>query len=392
MRAAAAAIVLLALTSSFAAQPAQRPAARIPPVAKAQWEGRAGNDVGTFARHPALLNQFMPFVAYASSESTLPARHRELLMLRTAWLCRSAYVWSQHAAVARQSGLTDQEIGRIADGPDAPGWSALEKTLLQAADELMVNAFLTDRTWAQLSGEYSRTQMMDVVFVVGASMMLSAALNTFGTEPEQTITPLPSSGKAPSVAVLGKQDVRLDRARIPLLEPADWTPEIRAMLDPTGSGRAVGAVFRTYAQHPKAYPSRQLLSDYIRSGATVTERTKELLILRIGWLGHCAYQWSTHEQGGRRLGMTDAEILGLTEGPGADVWEPLDAALVRAVDELHRDSFISDRTWNTIARHYNTQQLMDVVITATGYRMVAMALNTFGVQMEPGARGFPTQY
>lgn len=63
---------------------------------------------------------------------------------------------------------------------------------------------------------------------------------------------------------------------------------------------------------------------------------------------------------------------------------------MRSVDELHRDSTISDATWNTLRRHYNTQQLMDVVITAAGYRMVSMALNSLGLQLEPGARGLPT--
>jgi 4-carboxymuconolactone decarboxylase len=183
--------------------------------------------------------------------------------------------------------------------------------------------------------------------------------------------------------------IRLNKARVAPLEPAEWTPGVRAMLDPTNSGRPIGAVFRTYAHHPRAYASRQLVSDYIRARLTLTDRTKEMLILRIAWLSNSAYQWSTHEQAARRLGMTDQEILGLAQGPGAPVWERFDAAVVRSVDELHRDSRIGDETWNVLSRHYNTQQLMDVVIAAVGYRMVSMSLNSLGLQLEPGARGLP---
>jgi hypothetical protein len=58
---------------------------------------------------------------------------------------------------------------------------------------------------------------------------------------------------------------------------------------------------------------------------------------------------------------------------------------------MTRDAFISDTTWNTLAARYDAKQMMDVVITTTYYRMVAMAMITFGVPLDAGAKGFPTQ-
>ena len=87
--------------------------------------------------------------------------------------------------------------------------------------------------------------------------------------------------------------------------------------------------------------------------------------------------------------MTDDEIRGIISGPDAPVWDRLDGAIVRAADELRHDDMIMDATWAALSRHYNTQQLMDVVITAAGYRMVSMALNSFGVQLEADDKGFP---
>ena len=395
----------LALGASLAAQaPSPTAAPRIPPLAESEWSvemraaferfgpgGRATNDLKTFARHPALLNHVMPFVAYVSRDSTLPPQHRELLVLRTAWLGGAEYLWAQHAAAAQQSGLSAAEIRRTAEGPDASDWDPFHATLLRAADELHVNAFLTDGTWNRLATRYDRRQMMDTVFAVGAATMVGAVLKTSGVPlDDELVARLPAEGQVrPTVANLNRQDVLLDSPRVPPLEPAEWTPEIRAMLDPSDSGRPIGAVFRTYAQHPQAYPWRQMLSDYIRGRTTLTNRTKEMLILRMAFLCQSVYQWSTHERGARRLGMNDQEILGLVEGPDAAVWEPFDSAVVRTADELHRDSLISDATWSTLGRHYNTQQRLDMVITAVGYRLVAMALNSFGVQMAEGAQGFP---
>ena len=63
--------------------------------------------------------------------------------------------------------------------------------------------------------------------------------------------------------------------------------------------------------------------------------------------------------------------------------------LLRAADELHRDSRIGDATWSALSAHYETQQLMDLVFTVGQYTLVSMVLNSFGVQLDEGITGFP---
>ena len=70
-------------------------------------------------------------------------------------------------------------------------------------------------------------------------------------------------------------------------------------------------------------------------------------------------------------------------------WNPFDAALLQAVDELHDDAFIPDTTWNALAQRYNQQQLMDVVATVGQYTLLSMFLNSSGVQLDEGVPGFP---
>jgi alkylhydroperoxidase family enzyme len=336
----------------------------------------------------------MPFAAYVSRHSTLTPRDREMLILRTAWLCRAEYVWASHVPIAQQvgqAGLTADEVRRVAEGPEAKGWTPVEAALLRLADELYLDAFVGDATWNILAAQYDQKHLVDAVFVVAEYTMLAAAMNTFGVQPDEGLrarlpTEIPRRTTARSVT---DAQIRLPRARVLPLEPSAWTPEVRAMLDPSNSGRPVASVYRTFAQHPQLYPPRQQLSEYIRLRSTLTARTREMLILRIGWLCRSDYEWSQHEPAGRRAGMTDDEIQGIIRGPDAPVWDRLDAAIVRAADELHRDDTITDATWAELGRHHNVHQLMDVVITTAGYRMVSMALNSFGVQLEPDDRGFP---
>ena len=74
------------------------------------------------------------------------------------------------------------------------------------------------------------------------------------------------------------------------------------------------------------------------------------------------------------------------DAPG---WAARDALLLRAVDELHADSIIADPTWKALSEQRSTQQLLDLVFTVGQYNLVCMALNTLGVQLDPGLVGFP---
>src|ERR1700755_3383800 len=94
------------------------------------------NIFATLAHHPKLMKRWMVFGNHVLAKSTLPARDRELLILRTGWNCRAPYEWGQHVAIARTLGVTDDEISRIAAGPDAAGWDPFDACLLRAADEL----------------------------------------------------------------------------------------------------------------------------------------------------------------------------------------------------------------------------------------------------------------
>ena len=97
------------------------------------------NAVATYLNHPPLAEHILPYAHYVSSESTLPPRHRQLLGLRTAWLTRSNYLWAHQAAAARRVGLTNDELRRVAQGPEAKAWDGFEAALLRASDELNVD-------------------------------------------------------------------------------------------------------------------------------------------------------------------------------------------------------------------------------------------------------------
>jgi len=183
--------------------------------------------------------------------------------------------------------------------------------------------------------------------------------------------------------------VRLSRPRIPpVTDESTLDAEARALLGGTSVGPAVN-IFRTLIRHPKLFKRWLVFANHVLFKSTIPPREREILILRTGWRCRAEYEWGQHVIIGKAVGLTDDEILRLTDGPDASGWDRFDATLVRAADELHDDQFISDETWKALAERYSTEQLMDVVFTVGQYTLVSMTLNTCGVQLDPGVPGFP---
>jgi hypothetical protein len=93
--------------------------------------------------------------------------------------------------IGRTAGLSDEEIERIALGPEEDGWSAGDRWLLLATDELHGDAFISDATWQALAETFSVQQLMDLIFTVGQYNLVSMALNSLGVQPEEGLPRLP---------------------------------------------------------------------------------------------------------------------------------------------------------------------------------------------------------
>jgi alkylhydroperoxidase family enzyme len=145
----------------------------------------------TLARAPKALTRFNAWGGYVlSRRNDLPAREREIVILRVGFLCKSGYEFTQHTRIGLDAGLTDAEIENIKRGADA-GWSPADAALIKAADELVGDHFISDATWAELGRHFSDKQLMDVVFTVGQYTQVSMILNTFGVQLDagQTLDP-----------------------------------------------------------------------------------------------------------------------------------------------------------------------------------------------------------
>ncbi len=339
-------------------------------IAKFAGGGRPGQAFATLLNVPELVEGVMPYTQYLSSESSLTPRHRELLVLRTAWLHANPSLWATHAPRARRAGLTETELRRIAEGPDTVGWGAFDATLLRLADQLYRNSSITDATWRALSAEYDQFHLMDAVETVNHFTVLSLIYNAFGVQPDAD-----STDRLPS-------DVPY-RVVVPKREPPLPAPRVVA---PPGPGIAVGRTFGLYPALSQRWGPRQA---FVNRVSKLTPRHREMLILRIGWNCRSEYEWAQHVGRVGRAREHGLDPVRIAEGPSTASWDPFEKTLLRVADELFRDAAVSDATWRALGERFDVPLVMSAVMTPSAYRAISMSLNAYGVPLEPGDERFP---
>lgn len=121
----------------------------------------------TLAHQPAFFEAYMQLGITAMGSASLGLRERELLILRTGWLCGAPYQFGEHVISGKAAGLTDEDIARIKQGSAAEGWNERDHGLLKAAEELHADAMISEETWASLAAWLTPGELIELMMIVG---------------------------------------------------------------------------------------------------------------------------------------------------------------------------------------------------------------------------------
>ncbi len=145
------------------------------------------------------------------------------------------------------------------------------------------------------------------------------------------------------------------------------------------------AIFLVLMRHWRLFRAWLSFAARLMPFGKLDRRDTELAILRVGWLCSCRYEWGQHVAIGLRVGLTPRQIASVAQGADAPDWEPRQAALLRAVDELQERRILSQPTWDALAAHYDEKKLLELVLLIGHYQMLAGLLNSLGLPLEPSA-------
>jgi 4-carboxymuconolactone decarboxylase len=144
-------------------------------------------------------------------------------------------------------------------------------------------------------------------------------------------------------------------------------------------------------RHAELYKAHLEVAKKYLSDCELNVRDRELAILRIGWLSQAPFEWGAHVKIARRNGVTSREIEQAIVGSSATGWNKRDRAIMRAMEELHFDSMISDDTWADLQEFFNDKKLIELVILAGQYKTVAYYQNSLRLPLPDTNKGLLTR-
>jgi alkylhydroperoxidase family enzyme len=186
--------------------------------------------------------------------------------------------------------------------------------------------------------------------------------------------------------VSGPDWIELDQPRVPPGKGRELGLFARAFLPlmrRQSKGRTVN-IFGTLGRNKRFFRPWLMFAMRLMPRGTLPRDETELVILRTAINCRARYEWEQHQSIARRAGLDDADVERVREGPAAEGWSERRAAILAAVDELHGERFLSDATWQRAAAHLSPEQMLELCMLTGHYEMVAMTLNSAGVQVEDG--------
>ena len=147
----------------------------VPPTSKAK--GSDFNSILVLAQHPRLSEHWLRFNAAASRGFVLPARLKEIAVLRIAWRSQSDYEWVQHMLAGLREGLTPDDFAALQSELVDERWGETDRAVIHAADGLWRYQNVDEETWFALSAHFTIEQIMELLYVVGAYIALACILN-----------------------------------------------------------------------------------------------------------------------------------------------------------------------------------------------------------------------
>ena len=149
------------------------------------------NIFGALGRHPKLLKRFNLLGGFLLNKGLLPAREREIVILRIGWNAQAMYEFGQHTVIGKQVGLTNAEITAITQDPGEHAWSSNDRALLTMADELAEHDCVSDATWELLSTQWSEPELVELLVVAGFYRLVSGFLNSAGVQLDDGVPGFP---------------------------------------------------------------------------------------------------------------------------------------------------------------------------------------------------------
>ena len=160
--------------------------------------GTPGNWWTVFALSPDIFGHALAgFGLMTSRTRKLPARLRELALLRTGFASASQFVFSQHAKTGRAAGLPEEEIAAIPSWSTSDVFDGADRAVLAYVDALVLeDGRVQDDTFDRLRLHLDDEAILELSYAVGTYHMhaiISRALKLEYDDFEERVVEVPAA-------------------------------------------------------------------------------------------------------------------------------------------------------------------------------------------------------
>jgi alkylhydroperoxidase family enzyme len=178
-------------------------------------------------------------------------------------------------------------------------------------------------------------------------------------------------------------------ARVPVLDKE----EARKLAEEVGIPVQMGElnVFRLMLRRPR---TAKAISDLLISllfGAELSDRLRELVILRLGWATGSDYEWTQHFTIAQEpFGLSEAECTAVRQGSSSALFGPADKAILDAVDETLDTGTLSDESFASCREHLGSDEAaIDLVAAIATWRLISHLTHGLDIRLEEGVASWP---
>ena len=171
-------------------------------------------------------------------------------------------------------------------------------------------------------------------------------------------------------------------ARVSLIDKAA-TPEIAALVAKIRGARGgrLHAFYQALLHNPALASAWFDFNNTVRFETGLTDRVRELVIMRVAALTGCDYVWSVHQAHyAAPAGVTARETGALRDRRETGVFEARDSVLLDYVDAMTQKVAVPDAVFDALHGHYSERETVEITVLIAAYNMHTRLLKALDIR------------
>jgi alkylhydroperoxidase family enzyme len=173
-------------------------------------------------------------------------------------------------------------------------------------------------------------------------------------------------------------------ARVPYPKKEDLPEDAWPIFERMERERGGGHIWLALANHPKLLEGVMGMAGALRNHTVFERRYRELGVVMVGLVTRSAYEFDHHWNAALQAGVRREQLENLAQFETSPHFDDQERAVLRYAREATATGVVSDATWSKLRGFFDTQQVMEIVLTVAWYNCVVRILLPLEIEHEPG--------